>query len=129
VQSLVPAMLQTLGAALTEDEDMAQARHHTRSPHACAHTSAHATRAHARLQEALGLFVGLAENDPRFIRKYINEVALAMLTIAEARAYAHTHAHVHTCEHERTHASADASARPLLAAVVHARGWHAPAGD
>ena len=56
-QSLIPAMLQTLGAALSEDEDKAQ--------------------------DALSLFVALAEEDARFIRKYINEVALAMLHIAE----------------------------------------------
>ena len=57
-QDLVSEMLQALGAALVSDEDKAQ--------------------------EALALLVSLAEEDARFVRKYINELALAMLQIAEA---------------------------------------------
>ena len=34
-------------------------------------------------QEALGMFVELAENDPRFVRKHLSHVVDAMLTIAE----------------------------------------------
>ena len=59
-QDLVPEMLQALGAFLgAADEEKAQ--------------------------EALELFVSLAEEDARFVRKYINELALAMLQIAEAQ--------------------------------------------
>lgn len=58
-QDLIPGMLQTLGAALSGgDEDSAQ--------------------------EALRLFVDLAETDPRFVRKHLVQVAAAMLQIAES---------------------------------------------
>lgn len=58
-QDLIPGMLQTLGAALSGgDEDAAQ--------------------------EALRLFVDLAETDPRFVRKHLVQVAVAMLSIAES---------------------------------------------
>ena len=57
-QDLLPAMLQTLGAALQgQDESTAQ--------------------------EALALFIELAETDPRFVRNHLTQLVEAMLSIAE----------------------------------------------
>jgi len=57
-QDLLPAMLATLGGALSGgDEDDAQ--------------------------EALGLFVELAGSDPRFVKKHLSQVVDAMMTITE----------------------------------------------
>ena len=57
-QDLLPAMLQTLVAALQgQDENTAQ--------------------------EALGLFIELAETDPRFVRNHLTQMVETMLSIAE----------------------------------------------
>ena len=58
---MLPAMLQTLSATLNGGDE-------------------------ASAQEALESFVELAENDARFVRKHLGEVASAMLTIAESEA-------------------------------------------
>ena len=61
-QDLLPLMLQTLGASLqTGAEDDAQ--------------------------EALAMFIELAETDPRFIRKYLLDIVEAFLTIVENEDY------------------------------------------
>ena len=60
-QDMLPAMLDTLGAALTGGDE-------------------------ASAQEALESFVELAESDARFVRKHLPQVAQAMLSIAEAEA-------------------------------------------
>ena len=56
-QDMVPAMLRTLGAALNGGNELSA-------------------------QEALSLFVELAESDARFVRRHLSEVAAAMLMIA-----------------------------------------------
>ena len=57
-QDLLPAMLNTLGSALQgQDESSAQ--------------------------EALGLFIELAEADPRFVRNHLTQLVEAMLSVAE----------------------------------------------
>lgn len=57
-QDLLPAMLATLGGALSGGDE-------------------------ADAQEALGLFVELAGSDPRFVKKHLTHVVDAMMTIAE----------------------------------------------
>ena len=57
-QDLLPAMLNTLGSALQGQDE----------------TSA---------QEALGLFIELAEADPRFVRNHLTQLVEAMLSVAE----------------------------------------------
>jgi importin-5 len=55
-QTMIPAMLQTVAHVLNAGEEIAA-------------------------QEALELFIDLAENQPRFLRRHLVEVATAMLQV------------------------------------------------